>query len=295
MRGRDHLAVFILLAIAGVGLCIPGSAQASSSRCVDQLNPRVRFSGVEDPGARAQTLNTVARLRQFLGKRFQWPESFGVELLPPGDWADAFEGRVRVPVLFGSARSTEIVLVHELAHLVFRQTLSLLIPDIIARYDELGSMDSKEAKEELRKLRVVLVPYSELFSDVAVVAYFNAGKAPAEPLTDGEDSEFRDFTHSHELKGWDLEGPYALLSPTRSWLWQAHFARSANAKERSTLAESVLRGIADQVRERFNEKTEPAPEQINRDLIKAITARAKESPRGSRAARSEAPDRKGLE
>lgn len=214
-----------------------------------------------------ENINNLENLTQ--GK-LKLPSYLTIIVEPPGDKAFYIDNSIHIPIEFKSVsyrkhpKQSAAVFAHEWGHSLLEHNLKILYPDLF----------TSRSKQEFN---FVYMAYSELFSDIIAVLHLKDGRAARDPLfnsADGElrgdnySSRLRDFTENHQLENWQYEGPYALLSPTRSWLWDSYLEVPRVYRESGHFLKAVIDTIGHQMMFRLNNiDLYQTPEKINQDFI----------------------------
>ena len=215
-------------------------------------------------------------LAQLTQSKISLPQELKVTLRKAGDGAAYDHGVIYAPDEFIATKyhkhplTTQTVLSHEWGHALLEQNLAERFPAIKKQMQ----LEEQQAVE----FRKIFYSYNELFADVVPVIYKKDGHITRDPLfsyahsnKENEDALMRDFTRKHKLKGWSLEGSYAMLAPTRSFLWQEYLSKPHVQKKSGLALEALIEAIGEEVNYRLHYPAiQFTPEAVNRRLMDAV-------------------------
>lgn len=76
--------------------------------------------------------------------------------------------------------------------------------------------------------------------------------------------------------GWNYEGPYALLSPSRNWLWENYLSRPQVQRAPGEVLDALIETLGNEMSYRMKNPLETlSPEQINQRFRNDFTERMK--------------------
>lgn len=217
----------------------------------------------------------LARLTQ--GK-VSLPKNQKIEIGQNKELAHYSDNVIHVPTEYKGTKykkhpnHTQTVLSHEWGHALLETNLKERFP---------GLMQNQEKKEAFK---MVFEPYNEFFADIIPVMRKNNGQAARDPIfayaqrTESNiNAEMRDFTIKHKLSGWNYEGPYALLSPSRYWLWENYLSRPQVQKAPGEVLDALIETLGSEISYRLqNPQLSLNPEQINQRFMKDFAERMKQ-------------------
>lgn len=211
--------------------------------------------------------------------RLKLPDALIIEVGPLGDEAAYLDGVISIPKEFVSTgypkdpKITRTVISHEWGHALLEANIWERAPDLL--------LFSKEISSRGMQAATIINPYGELFADTVAVMEAKDGRATRDVLFSAasgnrgsESAHYRDFTVGHPVEGWSLQGPYALLSPARSALWDDVLSRPKAQRESGRTLEALVDSIVSESLRRWIPFTpDLTPEQINRGLIEEVSRR----------------------
>lgn len=251
------------------------NGSSSSSQSHPKFEIIENHSNQPLPKMRIAIATILNKLADMVQGKLEIPEGLKIIIEELGDKAYDQPGVLHVPYEFKSlnyhkhSENSVAVFVHEWGHFLSEPNLMKFFPEL------------KAAKEHNKEnFTGIFMSYSELFSDVVSVLYLRDGRAnrdatfcacESEYKGDNFSSRLRDFTENHRLKGWEYQGPYAMLGPTRTWLWDHYLNRPVSQRLSGDIFYAMILAVGEQIKVRLeNPDNDWNPEKVNRELMKSI-------------------------
>jgi len=260
------------------GRCSQLFAQSGSTMS-SQTHPKFEIienhSKLPLPKMHAAITTILNKLADMVQGKLEIPEGLKIIVEEAGDKAYYQPGVLHIPYEFLSLKyhkhleNTVAVLAHEWGHFLSEHNLMKLFPEL------------KAAKENNKEnFTGIFMSYSELFSDVVSVLYLRDGRAnrdatfcacQSEYNGDNFSARLRDFTERHDEKGWEFQGPYAMMGPMRTWLWKHYLNRPVSQRLSGDVLHMMILAVGEQIKVRLeNPDVDWSPEKINRELMRGF-------------------------